>query len=244
MTTRSTLFFAESGAGDELLLLHPGGTDSAAMGPLSEQLPDYRRLLVDRPGHGRSADVEGEWSFAMMADAMAEILAPRAAPVHVMGWSDGAIVGLHLALRRPELVRSLVFGGAAFHHGGWLDGVLDEEPPGFLRDAYAAVSPDGVQHWPVVVRKAQALHRAEPDLSVEDLRGVTLPVLIVVGDDDQVHWPHLIEMLEALLDGELAVIPRATHGVIVEKPALLAQLIREFHREDRDAGVAPIRRRT
>lgn len=69
-------------------------------------------------------------------------------------------------------------------------------------------------------------------------------MLIVVGDDDQVHWPHLIEMLEALLDGELAVIPRATHGVIVEKPALLAQLIREFHREDRDAGVAPIRRRT
>ncbi|PRZ12568.1 alpha/beta fold hydrolase [Nesterenkonia sandarakina] len=179
-----------------------------------------------------------------MADATAEVLAPRATPVHVMGWSDGAIVRLHLALRRPELVRSLVFGGATFHHTGWLDGALDGEPPGFMRDAYTAVSPDGVQHWPVVVQKAQALHRREPDLSVEDLRGVALPALIVVGDEEQVRWPHLIEMLQALPDGKLAVIPRATHGAIVEKPALLAQLIREFHREDRDNGVVPIRRRT
>lgn len=54
---------------------------------------------------------------------------------------------------------------------------------------------------------------------------------------------HLIEMLEALPDGELAVLPRATHGAIVEKPALLAKLIREFHHGDRDDGVAPLRRR-
>ena len=239
----NTPWSTETGAGEEVLLLHPGGTDSAAMQPLSDQLSDCRRLLVDRPGHGRSADLDGAWSFAQMADAMAGVLEARSIPVHVVGWSDGAIVGLYLALRRPELVRSLVFGGAAFHRSGWLDGVLDGDPPGFMRDAYGEVSPDGVGHWPVVVQKAQELHRSEPALTAEDLRAVCLPVLIVVGDDDQVRWSHLIEMLEALPDGELAVIPRATHGAIVEKPALLAQLIREFHHEDRDDGIAPIRRR-
>ncbi|TDS86907.1 alpha/beta fold hydrolase [Nesterenkonia aurantiaca] len=241
MTSR-TPWFSETGVGEELLLLHPGGTDSTATAPLSAQLPDYRRLLVDRPGHGRSPDVDGAWSFTQMAEAVAQVLETHTTPAHIVGWSDGAIVGLHLALRRPELVRSLVFGGAAFHRSGWLDGVLEGEPPEFMREAYAAISPDGGQHWPVVVQKAQQLHHREPDLSTQDLLRLRLPVLIVVGDDDQVRWPHLIEMLEALPDGELAVIPRATHGAIVEKPGLLAPLIREFHQPEPENGLAPIRR--
>lgn len=241
--TPSTCWSAESGAGEELLLLHPGGTDSAAMGPLAEHLTGYHQVILDRPGHGRSADVDGDWSFARMADAVAEVLQRHPTPAHVVGWSDGAIVGLYLALRRPELVRSLVFGGAVFHHSGWRPGVLDGEPPEFMREAYGAVSPDGVEHWDAVVQKARELHLREPDLSAADLHGVGIPVLIVVGDDDQVQWGHLIEMLEALPDGELAVLPRATHGAIVEKPALLAQLIREFHHGDRDDGLAPLRRR-
>ncbi len=77
------------------------------------------------------------WSFAQMADAMAEVLDDRdVANAHVFGWSDGAIVGLYLALRRPDLVSTLVFGGAAFHHDGWLDGVLSEEdPPQIMGDS-------------------------------------------------------------------------------------------------------------
>lgn len=241
--TSATPWFAQTGTGADLVLLHPAWTDSTAMRPLAEHLGGYRCLLVDRPGHGRSRDTGTDWSYAQMADSVAVVVEEHAsAPVHLVGWSDGAVVGLHLALRRPDLVRSLVFGGAAYHRSGWLDGVLDEEPPPFLRDAYAAVSPDGVEHWPVVVEKSARLHQQEPDLTVDDLRAVRVPTLVVVGDDDQVRWEHLLDMYAALPDGELAVVPRATHGVVVEKPALLAELVREFHREDRGDGLAPIRR--
>ena len=238
---------SDSGEGPTLLVLHPGGTDSRSMEALCAELAGYRILLVDRPGHGRSADVDGPWSFAQMADAMAEVLDDLGDvggdPVHVLGWSDGAIVGLHLALRRPDLVATLVFGGAVFHHEGWHDGVLDEgEPPQFLADSYAELSPDGADHWPTVVAKSVELHRVEPALTEAQLGRIDIPVLLVFGDDDEVRFDHILRMYDALPDAELAVVPRSTHGLIVEKPDAVARFVRDLHRPDRSNGLAPRRR--
>lgn len=241
--TELTPWFEERGSGPTLLALHPGNTDSRSLEPLLAELGGYRRILVDRPGHGRSRDVQGEWRFDDMADCIADVIAPSVTePVHIFGWSDGAIVGLALTLRHPHLVRSLVFGGAAFHRDGWLKGVLDDEPPAFLADAYAEISPDGGEHWPVVVRKARELHGREPTYTVEHLHELRVPTLILVGDDDEVRFDHLLAMFNAVPDAELAVVPRATHGLIVEKPELVARLIREFHAEEKSDGLAPIRR--
>lgn len=236
-------WFDDRGTGPALAALHPGGTDSRSLAPLMAELGEYRRILIDRPGHGRSSDVASEWSFNDMADSVAEVLtatAPQGA--HIFGWSDGAIVGLSLALRHPHLVHSLVFGGAAFHRDGWVDGALAGEPPSFMADAYAEVSPDGAEHWPIVIKKAERLHKNEPTITVEQLRGILMPTLILVGDDDEVRFDHLLTMLETLPDAELAVVPRATHGLIVEKPELVARLIQDFHAPEKSDGLAPIRR--
>ncbi|MGC5170472.1 alpha/beta fold hydrolase [Micromonospora sp. DT81.3] len=243
MVSEQGLWYADEGSGPPLVVLHPGGTDSRSMTPLLDHLDGYRRITIDRPGHGRSADTAGAWSFADMADSIARVL--RSLPVHdthVVGWSDGAIVGLHLTLRHPDLIRTLVFGGAPRHYSGWRESVLEGDPPQFMADAYAEVSPDGAEHWDVVVRKSAELHRSEPRLSLEELSTVTVPVLILSGDDDEVRFEHLIELYEALPDGELAIVPRSTHALIVEKPDLVARLIRDFHAEPRQNGFAPIRR--
>ncbi|AZS35741.1 Pimeloyl-[acyl-carrier protein] methyl ester esterase [Microbacterium lemovicicum] len=240
--TNAAVWFSVSGDGEPLVALHPGGTDSRAMEPLLAELADYRRILIDRPGHGRSADSAGPWCFEDMADVIAGVLEELGVDsAHVVGWSDGAIVGLQLALRRPELVRSLVFGAGVFHHEGWRDGVLGGEPPDFMSDAYAEVSPDGRDHWRVVVAKSAALHAVAPTVSTTDLAHLVMPVLVVAGDDDEVRIEHLIEMFEALPDGELAILPRATHGALIEKPDLLARLIRDLHHPAGN-GLAPIRR--
>jgi len=214
------------------------------MMPLAASMAEERVVLVDRAGHGRTPDTDGAWHFDDMALDVADAVDTlNAGPVHVVGWSDGAIVGLALALLRPELVRSLVFGGAPFAVDGWHDGVLDDgDPPSFMRDAYDEVSPDPPGHWDVVVAKSRALHAAEPDVPVERLAGLRVPVLILCGDDDEVRLDHLATMLQALRDGELAVVPRSTHGLIVEKPELVAALVRAFHAEDKSDGVAPRRR--
>lgn len=238
------LWHAERGSGTPFVLLHPGGVDSRALDPLVAELEDtYLVRTPEQRGHGHTADVEGPLSFAAMAADTVEFLeATGDGPVHLLGHSDGAIVALCTALARPDLVRTLVFAGAVWNHEGWLPGVLDGEPPAFLGDAYAEVSPDGREHWPVVVGKLSAMHVTEPALTLDDLRGLDVPTLVVVGDDDEVRFDHAIAMYEALPDGEFAVIPRSTHGFPVEKPALFARLIRDFHATDKGNGFAPIRR--
>ncbi|QTX06218.1 alpha/beta fold hydrolase [Agromyces archimandritae] len=239
------MWCADGGDGEVLLMLHPGGTDARALGPLrAELIEDYRIVTPEQRGHGHTPDRDGEWHFAdMAADTAALLDGMEVGRAHVFGWSAGAIVGLHLALSRPELVASLVFGGAPFHVEGWRAGVLDGEPPAFMADAYAEVSPDGAAHWPTVTAKSNRMHENEPRLSEDDLGTLAMPVLVVLGDDDEVRFDHAIRMYETLPDGELAIVPRATHGLIVEKADLLARLIRDFHARGDDNGVAPIRRR-
>lgn len=231
------------GTGPVLLLLHPGGTDSRAMEPLADALSGYRVVLADRAGHGRTADVEGPWHLADAAAEMAVVIETLGVgPVHVFGWSDGALVGLRLALSRPDLVRTLVHGGAPFDVTGWHPGVLDGVPPQFMADAYAEVSPDGAAHWAEVTEKSRALHETEPAFGKRELAELAVPVLLLYGDDDEVRIDHVTAALHVLPDAELAVVPRATHGLIVEKPALVAALLRDFHVADKTDGVAPRRR--
>lgn len=176
------------GPGTPIVLLHPGGTDSRSMSALAEAFGGARVVLVDRAGHGRSPDVDGPWHFVDMAEELAgTVRSLGAGPVHLVGWSDGAIVGLHLALAHPDLVRSLVFGGAPFSVDGWHEGVLDGDPPRFMADAYAEVSPDPPEHWEVVTAKSRVLHTAEPAVTVAQLGGLDVPVLILCGDDDEVR---------------------------------------------------------
>ncbi|WP_426518277.1 alpha/beta fold hydrolase [Diaminobutyricibacter sp. McL0618] len=240
------LWFAAVGGSEDvpLVILHPGGTDSRSLAPLMKELASgYRVLTPEQRGHGRTPDRDGEWHFTDMAADTAALLDELGVTrAHVIGWSDGAIVGLELALLRPDLVTSLVFGEAAFQVGGWRTGVLGSEPPAFMAEAYAEISPDGASHWPVVVEKANRMHTLEPAISEADLRRLSMPVLIVLGDDGEVHFDHAVRMYEALLNGELAVVPRSTHGLIVEKPDLLARLIRDFHSPVQSDGLAPIRR--
>jgi pimeloyl-ACP methyl ester carboxylesterase len=84
-------------------------------------------------------------------------------------YSDGAIVALLLALRRPDLVRKLVFIAAPYHREGWVPGVIDpeREPPEFLAASNAEISPDGPDHYPVVVEKLARMHQEGPTLKTD-----------------------------------------------------------------------------
>lgn len=238
------LWWAERGSGAPFVLLHPGGTDARALEPLLEALGDgYRLITPEQRAHGHTPDA-GELTFeAMTDDTVAFIESLDVKPVHLLGYSDGAIVALQVALARPELVSDLVFAAAPASVDGWYDGVLGVEPPEFMADAYGEVSPDGREHWPVVVEKLARMHADSPRIDASQLATLTIPTLVVLGDDDEVRLEHAVDVYRALPNGELAVIPRATHGFLVEKPDLFARLVREFHADQTGIGVASIRRR-
>lgn len=247
MTATVRQWFAEHGRGPEpLVLLHPGGADSRVFAPLLPHLGGrYRVLTPDRRGHGRTPDVDGPLTYAAMADDTAALIDEQVgAPVSLLGYSDGAVVALEVARRRPDLVRDVVLVAGVFHRDGWEPGVLEEAETVVapMADAYAEVSPDGREHFAVMMAKSAQMRRSEPMLTQEDVSAVTCPALVIVGDDDEVSLEHAIAMYRALPRGELAVVPYASHGVLVEHPVWCASLVRALHDPDRGETFAPRRR--
>jgi pimeloyl-ACP methyl ester carboxylesterase len=243
-----SMWFAEYGQGDPLVLLHPAPVDSRAFGPNLDGLAAHFHLYTpDRRGHGHTADPGGPISYELMAEDMIAFLETVVGgPAFLLGYSDGAIVALLTAMSRPDLVRQLVFTAAVFHRDGWADGVLDsdEAPPQFMRDNYAEISPDGREHFDVIMAKLAADHAHQPALTEQDLHTVATRTLIMVGDDDEVRLEHAITMYRSMPDAELAVVPGTSHGLLPEKPELCNQLIIDFLGKSPMQTFAPIRRRT
>ena len=223
------------GDGPIMLLLHGGLVGSETN--FSEMLPhlgsEHRMVMFDRRGHGRTADGDGPFSYASMAAETAALIDHLdRGPVRAVGYSDGGNLLLNLATTRPELLEAMVLIGANYHHEGlWpavveaMEGMAQGEA---MAAAYAAVSPDGAEHWPVVADKSMAMFRTEPTWSAEDLRVIQTPTLVVAGDDDLTPLSHSCSLYEALPKGQLAIVPGASHAVGWEKPELLGSLITAF----------------
>lgn len=156
------MWYEERGMGTPFLLLHPGGAgvDSRALAPTADALSQtFHVYTPEQRAHGRTPDVAGPISFELMAqDTIAFIETVVGGSVHLLGMSDGAIVALEVTRNSPDLMRQLVFVAGVFHHGGWEAGVLDGEPPDFFRSSYAELSPDGIEHYEVVVQKLRSMH--------------------------------------------------------------------------------------
>ena len=243
-------WYEERGDGDPLVLLHPGGAgvDSRTFGPnLPPLAARFHVFTPERRAHGHTPDVAGPITFDAMAQdtiAFMETVVGRRA--HVVGNSDGAIVGLLVSLRRPDLVDRFVFVAGVFHFDGWPPHVIDpnKEPPEFLARLYEEVSPDGADHYQVVVDKLARMHCEEPTLDAGDLGAIKSRTLVMVGDDDEVRLEHAVVMYRAIRDAELMVVPGTSHGLLVEKPDLCNNVIVEFLIGDPVPTMAPIRRAT
>ncbi|MFE0251380.1 alpha/beta fold hydrolase [Streptomyces sp. NPDC059010] len=240
------------GDADPLLLLHGGfctnETWQAQRGDLAAR---YRVLLPERRGHGRTPDVAGPLSYQDMADdTVAFIETVVGGPAHLVGWSDGGIVALLVALARPDLVRKVVAMGANFRPAPEcladpaMFTELDPDGPGMapFREMYEAVSPDGADHWPVVAGKLTEMITTQPDLTTDDLARIAVPTLVLVGDDDLMTLEHTVALYRAIPGSELAVVPGASHALPLEKPAEVNRIVLDFLDNEPAPTMLPIRR--
>lgn len=245
-------WFDEYGQGEPLLLLHGGlSTNEAWVAQAPVLAERFRVLAPERRGHGHTADVDGPLHYAdMAADTIAFIEQVVGGPAHLVGWSDGGIVGLLVAIARPDLVRKLVAVGANADADGLADGVDDAfaamDPNGdemaMFRQAYQACTPDGPEHWPVVFAKFVEMAASEPHIPDADLARISSPTLFMVGDDDLVSLEHTVHLYRTVPGAELAVIPGTSHGVLVEKPQVCNELIVDFLANDPAPTLIPLRR--
>ncbi|OLE48213.1 MAG: hypothetical protein AUI36_21125 [Cyanobacteria bacterium 13_1_40CM_2_61_4] len=86
------------------------------------------------------------------------------------------------------------------------------------------------------------MHALGPTLTKDDLKNINCRTLVMVGDDDEVPFEHAVDFYRAVPEGELAVVPGTSHGLLVEKPDLCNKILVDFLTRDPVATLAPIRR--
>ncbi|WP_214409171.1 alpha/beta fold hydrolase [Sphaerisporangium fuscum] len=243
-------WYDERGEGDPLVLLHGGFSDSRDFTlSLAALAGDFTLLMPDRRGHGRTPDVPGPITLDVMAEDTIAFLGFAAertgrAP-HLAGYSIGGTIALLAAMRRPDLVRGLVLISTGFRDEGWIFAPSGDATgmPERIVAAYAEVSPDGRDHFPIVVGKIMDGIAAGPLAVGEDeLAKIPSRTLVMAADDDIIHLEHTLALYRAIPDSELAVIPGTSHVLLQEKPELCARTVRAFLTEPPAPTFIPIRR--
>ncbi len=230
-----------SGQGDPVVLLHGAFAGASSWFAQTPALvgAGYRVHVPERRGHAHTPDIPGPITYSVMADDTISYLdAAVGGPAHLIGWSDGAVVGLLVALRRPDLVNRLVLIGQYYNSSGKTPGGItealddaDSEVMRFLRDAYAAESPDGGDHFPVLYAKLIHMFNTEPEIDFSTLTGILAPTLVLQGDRDEVSVEHSQALADTLPRGRLAVLP-GTHMLPLETPDIVNALLLAFLRGD------------
>jgi pimeloyl-ACP methyl ester carboxylesterase len=233
-------YYEVEGSGEPLVLLHGGLCAIETLAGLRAGLVSrFRVYLPERRGHGRTPDVEGQFSYELFAeDTIAFMDQLGLSSAHVVGFSDGATVGLLVALQRPDLVRTLVHIGQQVNPSGIrpefaevmkLDAMPQGMLPPMLRDLYAAASPDGPNHWNVILGKAwQMITSGRPDIDLAAMGALQAPTLVMVADEDFTPQEHARDIAAAIPHAEVAVVANATHALPMEKPEVVADLVLRF----------------
>lgn len=229
-----------AGAGNPVLFLHGGFCSLESLRAQQDALlEDFQVFAFERPGHGRTADIEGAYSYAQwVTDTVGYLDLQGLKDVHIVGYSDGAILGLLLAMQHPERVRSVVAIGANLDPSVFTD-PTDEEallsPPDdggekddLERMHYDRLSPDGPEHAQAVIDKLLRLWSTEPNITPAELSSIRARTLVMAGDRDMIPPAHTTLIAASIPGAQLCIVPDTSHWLQAERPALVNTIIREF----------------
>lgn len=222
---------------DVMVLLH-GSMES--MGDWAKQIPDfskrYKVLAIDNRGHGRSTFTDRKMDYNLMSDDVLGLMnVLKIDSAHIVGFGDGGIIGLYLAIEHPERVRKLIAIGANYkvdtsvvYHE-----VLEKVKAWDTDKVYSFVR-NNFRGWPndkllvPFTDRMKTMLLTEPNLTIADLKRIKCPALFITGDHDIIKQSHTSEMFESVRYGNLAVIPGTKHYPQKEKPGVVNTIIMDF----------------
>ena len=198
---------------------------------------DYQLHLPDLPGHGQTPLPEdGSYSRELQVEAIAAYLDDLPGPAHVVGFSMGGHACLALATKRPEIFATLTLIGVSIGEHKGLDGWrhkfdpddLERDYPVWARHLSKIHAPlGGPDAWKDVCRRDSKGLRV--DIDVEDLAGVTCPVLLTRGDSDPAVDPAHYAALRKVWDqAEEFVVPGGAHDVQLTRAKVFQPVFLEF----------------
>jgi pimeloyl-ACP methyl ester carboxylesterase len=224
-----SIYYETYGAGHPVLVLHGGlGTLEGMRGQIRALANSHLVIAPDSRGHGRSTDAPQRLTYSVMADDMVQLLDHlKIARVDVVGWSDGGIIGLDLAIRYPQRIGRLVAISANYDPSGIPQDTTTEVVAPRIPIKYWLLAKDPA-HWPVFYRKVAEMWRTGPNYSPADLAGIKAPTLIIAGEFDVIKREHTAQLSHAIAGSQEIIVKGATHSVPTDKTDEVNKIILTF----------------
>lgn len=229
------LYCEQYGEGEPLVLLHGnGGSIEAFHKNIAYFSKKFHVIAIDSRAHGKSVDNGDTLSFEMMADDVSVLLDTLRLPsAYVLGWSDGGIIALVMAMRHPAKVKKLAATGANI----FIDSTVfaDNGYKGMMRDYNnnkdsAFTTSQRRNDW-----KVFKLDVFQPNYSFDDLKAIRCPSLIIAGDKDVIALQHTIGIYQHIPGAHLWIVPNSGHGTLQEHAEEFNKVVGDFFLEKEKA---------
>lgn len=228
------VYYTRTGHGSPVVLLHGGLSNSDYWGNQVKALSAKHEVIsIDSRGHGRSSRNEQPYGYDLMADDVVAVLdnlkIPRA---DIVGWSDGAIIGIDLALRHPDRIGK-VFAFAANTQTAGVKDAVEKNPTfaAFIERAgkeYAKLSPTP-KEYDAFVEQISHMWASQPNWTDAQLASIKTPILIADGDHDEAIKREHTEYMAATIPGAgLLILPNTSHFAFLQDPALFNAAVLGF----------------
>jgi pimeloyl-ACP methyl ester carboxylesterase len=226
------MYYETYGKGEPLLIIHGNG---GSINNFLYQIPyfakNYQVIITDSRAQGKSVDPTDSLSYEMMTDDLNALLDNlHLKSCYVIGWSDGGINGLLLAIRHPDKVKKLAVTGANL----WPDTTaVDPFVYNYALKMNITVS-DSLKKMKTPSTQLKNEHKLlhlltyEPHIKVEDLNKITCPTLVIGGDHDVILPKHTMLIAQSIPNSYLWIIPNSGHSTPIFKRDQFNQVVGDF----------------
>jgi pimeloyl-ACP methyl ester carboxylesterase len=227
------IWYAVFGQGEPVILLHGGLANANYWGNQVRVLQHYYQIVVmDSRGHGRSTRNQQPYGYDLMATDVLGLMdflkIPKAA---IVGWSDGAIVGLDIAMHHPERLTKLFAFAANSDPSGVADIAASPVFKAFVARAqqeYDQLSPTKGQYREFL-NQITEMWQTQPNWTAADLQKITVPTWIVDADHDEAIKRSNTEFMAANIPGAgLLIQPEVSHFSFLQDPAQFTADVQHF----------------
>jgi pimeloyl-ACP methyl ester carboxylesterase len=219
------MYYAVFGKGRPVILLHGGLSNSNYWGNLVPALTarGFQVIVADSRGHGRSTRSAQPYSYDLMSsDVLALLDYLKIQKADLVGWSDGGIIGLDIAIHHPERLNRLYAYGANSDLTA-LKPDFDKNPTfaAFIERAgteYKTLSKTPDQYDSFLQQISQ-MWATQPDFTADQLRDIKVRIAIADGEyDEGIKREHTEYMARTIPGAELHILPKVSHFGMLQNP--------------------------
>ena len=207
------LYYEEYGTGNPIILLHGNQETHKIFDKLIEQLKKKHKVYaIDSRCHGKSENPT-EISYNLMCEDIIQFIKELKIEKPILyGFSDGGIIGLLIAIKEPDILSNLIISGANITPDVFttFDLILTKLFYFFTRSKYIKMMLD------------------EPNISMEELQRIIIPVHVLAGEKDVIKLEHTKLIADNIKNSTLEIIPKENHGSYIIHSEKLYEIIKKY----------------